>query len=253
MLFRLRAEAQPVNGLDDLPQVVAAVDLVLGLAENFSDFVFDGVWSGGPLLEAFEIGAELEIDEVAKVVADESGVVVKLAILALVRSPARPAVGLVEDVAVFPAVERGLGGFVIFEAVEVFQEEQLRGLLGVFQDAATFPAEDVVNVAEGLFKHGRSVGGGGGSAVGLVVTGGARRRKGGKGFAGRTGAGRESVGSHCCFLPAPVLSPRRFPPDLQAAVEAAEIHDLPGLEPERGLGAFHAKGIGEDEPAAGLE
>ena len=43
-----------------------------------------------------------------------------------------------------------------FEAVEVFQEQQPGGLLGVveFGGAAGFFAEDVVDVFEGLFKHG---------------------------------------------------------------------------------------------------
>lgn len=43
----------------------------------------------------------------------------------------------------------------MFEGVEVFQEEQPRGLLGVVEFAGAtgvFP-EDVVNVFEGLFEH----------------------------------------------------------------------------------------------------
>jgi hypothetical protein len=44
---------------------------------------------------------------------------------------------------------------VLFEAIEVFQEEQPGGLLGVIQftgATSVFP-ENVVNVAEGLFEQ----------------------------------------------------------------------------------------------------
>ena len=92
MLFRLGAEAQFVDVVDDLPQVVAALDAVFDLAEDFANLVFDGV---------------------------------------------RP------------------GGFVVFEGVEVFQEQQPGCLFGVVELAGAadvFP-EDVVDVLEGLFKH----------------------------------------------------------------------------------------------------
>ena len=45
--------------VDDLAQVVAAGDLVLDLAEDFADFVFDGVRAGGLLLEAVQVREEL--------------------------------------------------------------------------------------------------------------------------------------------------------------------------------------------------
>ena len=49
----------------------------------------------------------------------------------------------------------GFGGLVVLQGVELFQEEQPGGLLGVVQlagAAGVFP-EDVVDVFEGLFKH----------------------------------------------------------------------------------------------------
>jgi hypothetical protein len=69
--------------------------------------------------------------------------------------PGFPAVGFVEDVGVFFAVEGGFVGFVLFEAVEIFEEEEPGGLLGVVElgGAAGFFAEGVVDVAEGLFEH----------------------------------------------------------------------------------------------------
>jgi len=157
VLLVLGAEAELVNVVNDFAQVVAALDLVLNLAEDFADLVFDGVRAGGALLEAVEVGKELEVDEIAEVVAGEGGVVVELAGAVPGRGPGLPAVGFVEDRGVFPAVEGGLGGFVLFQAVEVFQEQEPGGLFGVVQlgGAAGLLAQDVVNISEGLFKHER--------------------------------------------------------------------------------------------------
>src|SRR5579871_6621661 len=77
------------------------------------------------------------------------------------RGPAFPAIGLVEQVGVFFAVQLGLGGAVLFQAVEVFQKQQPGSLLGVIQlggAAGLFP-EYVVDVFEGLLEHaGRHLG-----------------------------------------------------------------------------------------------
>ena len=155
VLLGLRAEAQLVDVVDDLAQVVAALDLVLDLAEDLADLVFDGVRPAGLLLEAVQVGKELLIDEIAEVVAGQGLVVVELAVLALRRGPALPAVGLVEDVGVLLALQRGLGRLVLLQPVEVLQEQQPRRLLGVVElgrAAGLFP-ENVVDVLEGLFKH----------------------------------------------------------------------------------------------------
>ena len=155
VLLGLRAEAQFVNVVNDLAQVVAALNLVLNLAENFANLVFDGVRPGGPLLEAVQIGKQLAVDEIAEVVAGQRVVVVELAVLALGRGPRFPAIRLVEDVGVFFPVELGFGGFVLFQPVEIFQEQQPGGLFGVieFGGATGFFAENVVNIFEGLFEH----------------------------------------------------------------------------------------------------
>ena len=155
VLLGLRAEAQLVDVVDDLAQVVAALDLVLDLAEDLADLVFDGVRPAGLLLEAVQVGEELPVDEVAQVVAGQRLVVVELAVLALRRGPALPAVGLVEDEGVLLALQRGLRRLVLLQPVEVLQEQQPGGLLGVVElggAAGLFP-EDVVDVLEGLFEH----------------------------------------------------------------------------------------------------
>jgi len=156
VLLGLGAEVQLVDVVDDLAQVVAALNLVLDLAEYLSDFVFDGVGAAGLLLEAVQVGKELLVHEVAEVVAGQGTVVVEIAVLVLGRGPAFPAIRLIEDVSVFLAVERGLGALVLLKIVEVFQEQQPGGLLGVVElgGAARFFPEDVIDVFEGLFEHG---------------------------------------------------------------------------------------------------
>ncbi len=142
--------------VDDLPQVVAALDAVFDLAEDLSNLIFNGVRPGGFLLEAVQVREHFLIDDGEQVVAAQGGVVVDLAVFALRRCPAFPPVWLVEDVGVFLAVQLGFGGFVAFEGVEVFQEEQPGGLFGVveFACASGVFLKDVVDVLEGLFKHG---------------------------------------------------------------------------------------------------
>ena len=131
VLFRLGGEAEFVDGVDDLPEIVAALDAVLYFAEDFPDLVFDGVRPRGLLLEPVEVGEEPGIDELDEVVAAERGVMVNFAGRILRRSPRGPMVGLVENVRVFPPLQRGLRGLVVLQSVEVIQEEQPRGLLRV--------------------------------------------------------------------------------------------------------------------------
>ena len=156
MFLGLGLEAEFVYVINDLAQVVAALDAVFDLTEDFADLVFDGVRAGGLGLEAVEVEEEPGVDELDEVVAGEGGVVVDLAVLALGRGPRFPAIGLVEDVGVVLAIEGGFSGLVVFEGVEVFQEEQPRGLLGVveFAGAAGVFPENVVDVFESLFEHG---------------------------------------------------------------------------------------------------
>lgn len=95
------------------------------------------------------------IDEIPEVVAGHRGVVVELGVPALGRSRAFPAVGGIEDVGVFLSVERGFGGFVLFEPVEMLQEQEPRGLFGVveFGGATGLLPKNVIDVFEGLFEH----------------------------------------------------------------------------------------------------
>ena len=69
MLLGLGAEAQLVDMVDDLAQVVAAVNLVLDLAEDLADLVLDGVRPAGLLFEAVQVGEQLAVYEIPQIVA----------------------------------------------------------------------------------------------------------------------------------------------------------------------------------------
>ena len=103
-----------------------------------------------------EVGKKFLVHKLAEIIAGKGAVVVEGAGFVLRRGPRFPAVGWVEEVGVIAAFELRLGRAVLLEAVEVFQEQKPRGLLGVveFRGAARFLAEGIVDVAKGLFKHG---------------------------------------------------------------------------------------------------
>jgi hypothetical protein len=122
----LGAEAQLIEVVDDLAEVIAALNLVANLAEDFADLVFDGVRPGGLLLEAVEIGKEPRGDRRRSSRRCDGA-----CRRAFRRSPAFPTIGRLEDEGVALALERGLHRAVLFEGVEVLQEQQPRGLLGV--------------------------------------------------------------------------------------------------------------------------
>src|SRR6266446_10186725 len=92
VLLLLRAEAQLIDVLDDLAQVVTALNLVFDLAENLTNFVFDSVRAARSLLEAVQVGKEFLIDEVPEVVASHRRVVIELAVGSLGSRPAFPAI-----------------------------------------------------------------------------------------------------------------------------------------------------------------
>jgi hypothetical protein len=124
VLLGLRTEAEGIHVIDDLAEIVAALNFVFYLTEDFTDFVFDGVWAAGFLFEAMEVRKELLVDEIAQVIAGHGLVVIDLAIFCFGRGPAFPAELFVEDVAVAASVELRFGGFVLFQGIEVFQKDK---------------------------------------------------------------------------------------------------------------------------------
>jgi hypothetical protein len=94
VLLGLRPEPEFVDVVDDLAQVVAALNPVLDLPEDLPNLVFDGVRAGGPLLESVQVGEEFQVDEVAEVVARPGLVVIDLAVFGF-RS--RPSLSAISD------------------------------------------------------------------------------------------------------------------------------------------------------------
>jgi len=105
-----------------------------------------------------------------------AALVIQLAAGVLRRRPAAPAVGLLQDGAVGAAFQGGHGSPVVFESVEVFEEQQPGGLLGVIElgAAAGLLAQAVVEGAERLIEGagGGAAGGGAAGAVGGAAAGG---------------------------------------------------------------------------------
>src|SRR5947208_9015965 len=126
-------EPQFVDVVDDLAKIVTALNLVLNLAEDFADFVFDCVWTGCFLLEALEIGKELLINEVPEVVTGHRFVVIEFPVSRFRRGPLLPAIWLFENEVIFATIQLCLSRTILLQSVEVFQEEQPRSLLDVIQ------------------------------------------------------------------------------------------------------------------------
>jgi hypothetical protein len=120
VLLGLGTEAQFVDVVDDLAEVVAARNLVLDLSEYFTDLVFDGVRPAGLLLEPVQIRKQLAVDEVPKVIADLRLVVVDLAVFALGRGSLVPAVRPVKDEVALLPLQCGFIGFILLQCVQIF-------------------------------------------------------------------------------------------------------------------------------------
>jgi len=160
VLFRLGPEPQLVDVVEDLAKVVTAgdlvSDLVSDLAEDLADLVFDRVRPAGFLFEGFQVREQLVVDEVPQVVTGCRFVVVNLPVRTFGSRPLIPAIGLVENPGVLPALKFRLGGFVLFQPLEVFQKEKSGSLFGVveFRGTAGFLPENVVDIPERLLEHG---------------------------------------------------------------------------------------------------
>ena len=158
MLLGLRTEAQFVDVVDDLAQVVTALDPVLDLAEDFPDFVLDGIRPAGLLFETVQVGKELQADELAEITAGHGLVVIELAVFPFGRGPAFPAVVFVQDETVALPLQLGFVCPILLQPIEVLEEQQPGGLLGIVQlgRAPGFFSEYVVDISKCLFEHAAS-------------------------------------------------------------------------------------------------
>jgi len=78
----LGPEPKFINGINNLTQTVAALNLVFDFSKNLAYFVLNGVRPRGLLREPVEIGKELLIHEIPEVIAGESPVMVEFTIRA---------------------------------------------------------------------------------------------------------------------------------------------------------------------------
>ncbi len=154
MLVGLRTELEFVHAFDYLAQVVAALNTVFYLAEDFADFVFDGVGAGGFLLEAVQIREQLAVDEIKQVGAGHCIVVIELAIRGARRGPYGPAIFFVEDKVVLLSIHLGDLRLVVLQRFQIFKEQQPRALLGVIQlaGATGILVQDVVDIFKRLLE-----------------------------------------------------------------------------------------------------
>lgn len=115
---------QFVYMVDNLSQVIAALDLVLYLPEDLSDLLFDGVGTAGLLFELLEIGEELLIDEIPEVIAGLCVVMIQVAAFVFRRGPAIPSIGSVEDIVVTLPGKRGFIRPIFLQVIQIFYEKQ---------------------------------------------------------------------------------------------------------------------------------
>jgi len=123
VLLDLRIESKFVDVVNDLPQVVTALDAVFNLAEDLTNLIFDGIWAGGTLFKTHQVWEQLAVDELSQVVAGLGLFVVNLVVFAFGGGPAFPSVWLAQDVIVLLSRKRRPGGFFRFECIKIFQEE----------------------------------------------------------------------------------------------------------------------------------
>ena len=136
-------------GQDHIEAVLVLDVGEVNLAEDFADFVFEGVRPAGPLFEGVQVGEELLVDEVAEVVAGFRPVVVDPAVVALGGCTFFPAVGLVEEIRVLLAVEGGFVGAVLLRAVEVVQPASFQRTSSMFLKACS----NIVRVSIGNRRY----------------------------------------------------------------------------------------------------
>ena len=155
MLVVAGPEAKLIDEVDDFAQVVAALNLVLDLAEDLTDLVFDRVRVFGGFAEPCEVGEQVAVHEIDEVVASQRNVEVDLPVGALGCRPHLPAELRLDDEVVRLAFKLGRDLTVLLQVVEVLEEDDPRRLLDVVELAGTpsILMKDVVNVLEGVLKH----------------------------------------------------------------------------------------------------
>lgn len=155
VLLGLRAKLELVNLVEDFAKIVAVVDLVLDLAENLADLVLDRIGVSLPRFETLQVGEKLAVDEIDEVFARLRAVAIEVAVFVLRSGPGFPPVWLFEDVGVLAALDSSGGFAFFFESIQILEEKNPGGLLGVveFGRAAGLFTQYIVYISEDLLEH----------------------------------------------------------------------------------------------------
>jgi hypothetical protein len=97
-----------------------------------------------------QIRKQLAVDEIPQIVPGQRRVVIQLAVAAFGRGSTLPAVRRIEDERIRLPRQRRHGRLILLQPVQIFQEQQPRGLLGTvqFRRASRLFAKRAVNVLE---------------------------------------------------------------------------------------------------------
>jgi hypothetical protein len=122
VLFLLRAEAELIDQFQRVAKRIARPKLVFDLGEDFADLVFDRVRALSAGAEALQIGKQLLVDILDKVVAGQRLVVIERTVLLLWRGPNRPAVLRIDDRLIFFSSELSPLLVGLLQVIQLFQE-----------------------------------------------------------------------------------------------------------------------------------
>ena len=80
MFFHIGPEAKLINPVNNLSQIITALNTVFQLTENLPDLVLDSSRALSRTLESFQIGKQLSIYKLFKIISRQRIIVVNLAV-----------------------------------------------------------------------------------------------------------------------------------------------------------------------------
>ena len=160
MLLLVGSELKGVHQVQDFTEVVPAVNFVFELGKNLSDFVLNGLGVIGTLFESCEVWEQVAVHKLHQVGTRHGLVMVKLSILAFGTCPHVPAVLFAQNRIVMLSPQCGLIGLLRLQFMQMTEEQHPGGLSNVieFTVGSCILVQDVINVLECVFKHGKRLG-----------------------------------------------------------------------------------------------
>lgn len=103
VLFSCSLKVELIDLIENLSEIIPALYPVFELAENFSDFVFDGIRTLGTVLKFLKVREKLMIDKIPKIISGKSDIVVDFSSLIFRHRPVLPAIlGVYDSFVLFP-------------------------------------------------------------------------------------------------------------------------------------------------------